>query len=50
VLDHWAESRARFIKVFPHEYARALKQMNAAVAADAAVSKAKAKTAAVPAK
>jgi glutamate synthase (NADPH/NADH) large chain len=50
ILDHWAESRARFIKVFPHEYSRALKQMNANVAADAAVNKAKAKTAAVPAK
>jgi glutamate synthase domain-containing protein 3 len=50
ILDHWAEARAKFIKVFPHEYARALKQMNATVAADAAVTKAKAKTATVPAK
>jgi glutamate synthase domain-containing protein 3 len=50
ILDHWAESRGKFIKVFPHEYARALKQMNASVAADAAVSKAKAKTTTVPAK
>jgi glutamate synthase (NADPH) large chain len=50
ILDHWAESRARFIKVFPHEYARALKQMNASVAADAALTKAKSRTAAVPAK
>jgi glutamate synthase domain-containing protein 3 len=41
ILDHWAESRAKFIKAFPHEYARALKQMNASVAADAALSKAK---------
>jgi glutamate synthase (NADPH) large chain len=24
ILDHWAESRAKFIKVFPHEYKRAL--------------------------
>ena len=50
ILDHWVESRARFIKVFPHEYAKALKQMNATVATDAAVSKAKGKTAAVTAK
>jgi glutamate synthase domain-containing protein 3 len=50
ILDHWSECRGRFIKVFPHEYARALKQMNATVVADAAVTKAKAKTATVPAK
>ena len=50
ILDHWAESRAKFIKVFPHEYARALKQMNATVVADAAVTKAKAKNTTVPAK
>jgi glutamate synthase domain-containing protein 3 len=50
ILDHWAESRAKFIKVFPHEYARALKQMNATTAAEAAVSKAKGKHATVPAK
>ena len=24
ILDHWADSRARFVKVFPHEYKRAL--------------------------
>jgi glutamate synthase (NADPH) large chain len=50
ILDHWSESRAKFIKVFPHEYARALKQMNATAAADAALGKAKAKPAAVAAK
>jgi glutamate synthase (NADPH) large chain len=50
ILDHWTESRAKFVKVFPHEYARALKQMNATVAADAAVSKAKSKSTTVPAK
>jgi glutamate synthase (NADPH) large chain len=50
ILDHWAESRAKFIKVFPHEYAKALKQMNATVAADAAVTKAKGKTTTVAAK
>ena len=42
ILDHWAESRARFIKVFPHEYQRALKQMNATAAASATIAKAKA--------
>ncbi len=24
ILDHWADSRSRFVKVMPHEYARAL--------------------------
>ena len=24
LLDHWAESRGKFIKVFPHEYKRVL--------------------------
>jgi glutamate synthase (NADPH/NADH) large chain len=24
ILDNWAESRAKFVKVFPHEYKRAL--------------------------
>ncbi len=50
ILDHWSESRAKFIKVFPHEYARALKQMNATAAADAALAKARAKATAVAAK
>jgi glutamate synthase (NADPH) large chain len=49
ILDHWAESRAKFIKVFPHEYARVLKQMSASQAADATIAKAKTK-ATVPAK
>ena len=29
LLDDWPASRARFVKVFPHEYRRALKQMTA---------------------
>ena len=29
ILDHWAASRARFVKVFPHEYKRALAEMAA---------------------
>jgi glutamate synthase (NADPH) large chain len=50
ILDHWAESRTKFIKVFPQEYARALKQMNANRSAEAVVSKAKTKATAVAAK
>jgi glutamate synthase domain-containing protein 3 len=28
ILDHWAESRAKFVKVFPTEYKRALAEMH----------------------
>ena len=35
ILDHWADSRAKFIKVFPHEYKRALGEINAAKVKDA---------------
>jgi glutamate synthase domain-containing protein 3 len=27
LLDNWSGMRTRFVKVFPHEYRRALKQM-----------------------
>ncbi|MBQ1766633.1 MAG: glutamate synthase subunit alpha, partial [Aquincola sp.] len=27
ILDHWADSRAKFVKVFPNEYKRALGEM-----------------------
>ena len=27
ILDHWSASRERFVKVFPHEYRRALSEM-----------------------
>jgi glutamate synthase (NADPH) large chain len=37
LLDHWAESRAKFVKVFPHEYKRALGEMVAKRSAAAAV-------------
>jgi glutamate synthase (NADPH/NADH) large chain len=47
LLDHWAESRARFVKVFPHEYKRALGERQARAAADATIAKARV---AVPAK
>jgi glutamate synthase domain-containing protein 3 len=50
ILDHWSESRAKFIKVFPHEYAKALKQMNATQTADATIAKAKGGKTTVPAK
>ncbi|MDE2048535.1 MAG: glutamate synthase subunit alpha, partial [Betaproteobacteria bacterium] len=29
ILDTWAQSRTRFVKVFPHEYRRALAEMHA---------------------
>ncbi|XVJ71030.1 MAG: glutamate synthase subunit alpha [Rhizobacter sp.] len=29
ILDHWAESRAKFVKVFPNEYKRALGELHA---------------------
>ncbi len=28
ILDHWAEARARFVKVFPNEYKRALSEIS----------------------
>lgn len=33
LLDHWAESRAKFVKVFPNEYKRALGEINGKQAA-----------------
>ena len=33
ILDHWTESRARFVKVFPSEYKRALSELGAKAAA-----------------
>ena len=53
ILDHWAESRARFVKVFPHEYKRALGELHAAKEADQTIAKARAaekQTKTVPAK
>jgi glutamate synthase (NADPH/NADH) large chain len=50
ILDNWAVSRAKFIKVFPHEYKRALAERAAKVGATAATGKAKASAAAVAAK
>ncbi|WP_423601530.1 glutamate synthase-related protein [Roseateles sp. MS654] len=42
ILDHWAESRARFVKVFPTEYRRALGELNAAKEAAQTIAHAKA--------
>ncbi len=53
ILDHWSESRAKFVKVFPHEYKRALGELHAGKEAGDTIAKAKApekKSKAVPAK
>ncbi|HEY4081433.1 MAG TPA: glutamate synthase-related protein [Burkholderiaceae bacterium] len=42
ILDHWAESRAKFVKVFPHEYRRALGEIHAAKEAATTIAQAKA--------
>ncbi|MBV5295931.1 MAG: glutamate synthase large subunit, partial [Curvibacter lanceolatus] len=42
LLDNWAEARAKFVKVFPTEYKRALGEINAKKQAVAATGKAKA--------
>ena len=41
ILDDWANARAKFVKVFPHEYKRALGEINAAKVKDATIAKAK---------
>ncbi|MBC3806689.1 glutamate synthase subunit alpha [Undibacterium seohonense] len=40
LLDDWARSRAKFVKVFPHEYKRALGEMYAAKEAEVKLEKA----------
>jgi glutamate synthase domain-containing protein 3 len=51
ILDDWAASRAKFVKVFPHEYKRALTEMGARVETAATIAKAKgSETKVVPAK
>jgi glutamate synthase (NADPH/NADH) large chain len=53
ILDRWAESRTKFVKVFPNEYKRALGELHAAREAGDTIAKAKAadkKTKTVPAK
>jgi glutamate synthase (NADPH) large chain len=41
ILDNWSEARGRFVKVFPHEYKRALGEINASKAADETIARAK---------
>ena len=41
ILDNWSEARARFVKVFPNEYKRALGEMNATKEADETIARAK---------
>lgn len=42
ILDHWEEARAKFVKVFPHEYKRALGELQARVEAAQTIERAKA--------
>ncbi|WP_423228656.1 glutamate synthase-related protein [Pseudaquabacterium inlustre] len=44
ILDDWETSRAKFVKVFPHEYKRALGEIHAAKAKDETIAKAKGET------
>ncbi len=46
LLDHWAESHVKFIKVFPHEYKRVLAERAAKAEAAAAAVTSKAQTSA----
>ncbi len=50
ILDHWAASRARFVKVFPHEYKRALAERAALFQAKAVTAKAQGSVASLDAK
>jgi glutamate synthase (NADPH) large chain len=53
ILDHWSESRGKFVKVFPNEYKRALGELHASKETGATISKAKGadtKSKTVPAK
>ncbi|MGM9516403.1 glutamate synthase-related protein [Roseateles sp. DB2] len=49
ILDHWADSRAKFVKVFPNEYRRALGELHAAREAAETIAHAKAPVAAAKA-
>ncbi|MCC7456254.1 MAG: glutamate synthase subunit alpha [Nitrospira sp.] len=42
ILDHWTESRGRFVKVMPHEYKRVLGERKAVQDTRATIAKAKA--------
>jgi glutamate synthase domain-containing protein 2/glutamate synthase domain-containing protein 3 len=43
ILDHWAEERGRFVKVFPNEYRRALAELGARAATASRESEAQAR-------
>ncbi|MFO0445089.1 MAG: glutamate synthase subunit alpha, partial [Betaproteobacteria bacterium] len=47
LLDSWPESRAKFVKVFPHEYKRVLGERAARAAAASATAKAQSSSATV---
>jgi glutamate synthase domain-containing protein 3 len=47
LLDDWAQARAKFVKVFPNEYKRALGELAASAAAASADKPTKAKKATV---
>jgi glutamate synthase domain-containing protein 3 len=49
VLDRWADARGKFVKVFPHEYRRALDQRSAAQQSSETIARAQ-RAATVPAK
>jgi glutamate synthase (NADPH/NADH) large chain/glutamate synthase (ferredoxin) len=42
ILDHWGELRTKFVKVFPHEYKRALAELAARSEAATTIAKARA--------
>jgi len=41
ILDNWSTAMAKFVKVFPHEYRRALTEMSAKQEASATIAKVK---------
>ena len=50
ILDRWADARGKFVKVFPHEYKRALGRMSATRQSDATIARAQQQAKSVPAK
>jgi glutamate synthase domain-containing protein 3 len=50
IIDHWAEARLKFVKVFPNEYRRALGELHAAKQAEQAIAQTKANVAAASAR
>ena len=50
ILDHWAEARAKFVKVFPGEYRRALGELHAAAQARQVIEQTQAGAVTTPAR